>query len=150
MKLYVGNLSFNTSESDLSNLFAQAGTVESCNILTDRDTGRSTPARSSSFTSDTGRCSAPSTARWPFRRTADPSPDFSPRRVKTWYALRSVRAVPAGRPTSCSAVWGRRIAKGALDYRGFACDRALNVSLADSQPLVRSRRSPFSNKDRQT
>ena len=41
MKLYVGNLSFNTSESDLSNLFAQAGTVESCNIITDRDTGRS-------------------------------------------------------------------------------------------------------------
>ena len=41
MKLYVGNLSFNTSESDLSNLFAQAGTVESCSIITDRDTGRS-------------------------------------------------------------------------------------------------------------
>ena len=41
MKLYVGNLSFNTSESDLSNLFGQVGTVESCNIITDRDTGRS-------------------------------------------------------------------------------------------------------------
>ena len=41
MKLYVGNLSFNTSESDLSNLFGQAGTVESCNIITDRETGRS-------------------------------------------------------------------------------------------------------------
>jgi RNA recognition motif-containing protein len=41
MKLYVGNLSFNTSESDLSNLFGQAGTVESCNIIMDRDTGRS-------------------------------------------------------------------------------------------------------------
>jgi RNA recognition motif-containing protein len=41
MKLYVGNLSFNTTESDLNDLFAQAGTVESCRIITDRDTGRS-------------------------------------------------------------------------------------------------------------
>ncbi len=41
MKLYVGNLSFNTSESDLTNLFEQAGTVESCRIITDRETGRS-------------------------------------------------------------------------------------------------------------
>ncbi len=41
MKLYVGNLSFNTNESDLNNLFSQAGTVESCRIITDRDTGRS-------------------------------------------------------------------------------------------------------------
>jgi RNA recognition motif-containing protein len=41
MKLYVGNLSFNTSESDLNELFSQAGTVESCSIITDRDTGRS-------------------------------------------------------------------------------------------------------------
>jgi cold-inducible RNA-binding protein len=41
MKLYVGNLSFNTSENDLQSLFSQAGTVESCRIITDRDTGRS-------------------------------------------------------------------------------------------------------------
>ena len=41
MKLYVGNLSFNTSESDLQDLFSQIGTVESCRIITDRDTGRS-------------------------------------------------------------------------------------------------------------
>ena len=41
MKLYVGNLSFQTNESDLNDLFSQAGTVESCRIITDRDTGRS-------------------------------------------------------------------------------------------------------------
>jgi len=40
-KLYVGNLSFNTSNEDLQELFAQAGTVESTNIIEDRDTGRS-------------------------------------------------------------------------------------------------------------
>ena len=40
-KLYVGNLSFETTETDLDNLFAQAGTVESVRIITDRDTGRS-------------------------------------------------------------------------------------------------------------
>jgi RNA recognition motif-containing protein len=41
MKLYVGNLSFNTSSSDLEELFSQRGTVESANVITDRDTGRS-------------------------------------------------------------------------------------------------------------
>jgi RNA recognition motif-containing protein len=41
MRIYVGNLSFNTSESDLQELFSQAGTVDSCRIITDRDTGRS-------------------------------------------------------------------------------------------------------------
>jgi RNA recognition motif-containing protein len=40
-KLYVGNLSFNTSNEDLQDLFGQAGTVESVNIVEDRDTGRS-------------------------------------------------------------------------------------------------------------
>ena len=40
-KLYVGNLSFQTTEDDLSNLFEQAGSVESVRIITDRDTGRS-------------------------------------------------------------------------------------------------------------
>jgi RNA recognition motif-containing protein len=40
-KIYVGNLSFQTSESDLNNLFAQFGEVESVSIITDRDTGRS-------------------------------------------------------------------------------------------------------------
>ena len=39
-KLYVGNLSFDTQESDLQALFAQAGTVETVNVIRDRDTGR--------------------------------------------------------------------------------------------------------------
>ncbi|MEP6925891.1 MAG: RNA-binding protein [Pyrinomonadaceae bacterium] len=38
-KLYVGNLSFKTTDQDLQDLFAQAGTVQSTNIITDRDTG---------------------------------------------------------------------------------------------------------------
>jgi RNA recognition motif-containing protein len=41
MKLYVGNLSFQTSNEELQQLFAQAGTVESASIIEDRDTGRS-------------------------------------------------------------------------------------------------------------
>lgn len=41
MKLYVGNLSFNTSTQDLSELFGSVGTVESTNIIEDRETGRS-------------------------------------------------------------------------------------------------------------
>jgi RNA recognition motif-containing protein len=41
MKLYVGNLPYNTSEEDLRNLFAQYGNVESVAVITDRDTGRS-------------------------------------------------------------------------------------------------------------
>jgi RNA recognition motif-containing protein len=41
MKLYVGNLSFNTTQQDLEQLFGEIGTVESTNIIEDRDTGRS-------------------------------------------------------------------------------------------------------------
>jgi RNA recognition motif-containing protein len=40
-KLYVGNLSYSTSEDDLRTLFAQAGTVVSAAVITDRDTGTS-------------------------------------------------------------------------------------------------------------
>ena len=40
-KIYVGNLSWNTTESDPSNLFAQYGEVLSARIITDRDTNRS-------------------------------------------------------------------------------------------------------------
>src|SRR5258707_3705211 len=41
MKLYVGNLSFDTSSNELQTLFAQAGTVENVNLIEDRETGRS-------------------------------------------------------------------------------------------------------------
>lgn len=41
VKLYVGNLSFETNEEDLRTLFAQAGTVASVALIKDRDTGRS-------------------------------------------------------------------------------------------------------------
>jgi RNA recognition motif-containing protein len=40
-KLYVGNLSYNTEESSLENLFAQAGPVQSVRVMRDRATGQS-------------------------------------------------------------------------------------------------------------
>src|SRR5512139_2736660 len=40
-KLYVGNLSYSTTEDDLRALFSQAGTVESVELIKDRDTGNS-------------------------------------------------------------------------------------------------------------
>ena len=40
-KLYVGNLSFRVTDDDLFEHFSQLGTVESANIVQDRDTGRS-------------------------------------------------------------------------------------------------------------
>lgn len=40
MKLYVGNLSFNTSESQLRELFAAHGDVTSASLVMDRETGR--------------------------------------------------------------------------------------------------------------
>ena len=40
-KLYVGNLSFETSKDDLQTMFAAAGTVESVAVIEDRETGRS-------------------------------------------------------------------------------------------------------------
>ena len=41
MKLYVGNLSFNIGTQELEEIFGEVGTVESANIIEDRDTGRS-------------------------------------------------------------------------------------------------------------
>ena len=40
-KLYVGNLSYGTTSSDLEQLCAQYGTVQSAEIISDRETGRS-------------------------------------------------------------------------------------------------------------
>ena len=40
-KIYVGNLSFRTTEEELTALFEEVGAVESASIITDRDTGRS-------------------------------------------------------------------------------------------------------------
>lgn len=39
-KIYVGNLPFSAGENDIRSLFSQHGTVESVNVITDRDTGR--------------------------------------------------------------------------------------------------------------
>jgi RNA recognition motif-containing protein len=39
-KLYVGNLSFSTTESELRDLFARHGSVESVKVIMDRETGR--------------------------------------------------------------------------------------------------------------
>jgi cold-inducible RNA-binding protein len=40
-KLYVGNLSYNVNSSDLEQLFGQHGTVQSAEVISDRDSGRS-------------------------------------------------------------------------------------------------------------
>ena len=40
-KLFVGNLSFDTTSADLEALFAEVGTCESASVITDRETGRS-------------------------------------------------------------------------------------------------------------
>lgn len=40
-KLYVGNLSFNVDSDQLNSVFAEVGNVDSANIITDRETGRS-------------------------------------------------------------------------------------------------------------
>ena len=40
-KLYCGNLSYNVSNSDLDQIFGEYGTVQSAEVIMDRDTGRS-------------------------------------------------------------------------------------------------------------
>jgi RNA recognition motif-containing protein len=39
-KLYVGNMSYNTTEDELRALFSQAGTIQAIDMIMDRDTGR--------------------------------------------------------------------------------------------------------------
>ena len=41
MKLYVGNLPWSTTDSDLNEMFGAFGTVESAQVITDRESGRS-------------------------------------------------------------------------------------------------------------
>ena len=41
LNIYVGNLSFDTADTDLEQIFSQHGEVEEVQIITDRDTGRS-------------------------------------------------------------------------------------------------------------
>src|SRR5688572_4732078 len=40
-KLYVGNLSYNVKNADLEQMFAEFGSVQSAEVIVDRDTGRS-------------------------------------------------------------------------------------------------------------
>ena len=40
-KLFVGNLSFDTTSDEIRDLFSVVGPVESCNVVRDRETGRS-------------------------------------------------------------------------------------------------------------
>lgn len=40
-RLYIGNLSYDTSSDELNTLFSEIGTVESCRLITDLETGRS-------------------------------------------------------------------------------------------------------------
>jgi RNA recognition motif-containing protein len=52
MKLYVGNLSYDTSESDLRDLFTPFGEPDSARIIMDRDSGRSKGFGFVEFTND--------------------------------------------------------------------------------------------------
>jgi cold-inducible RNA-binding protein len=40
-RLFVGNLSYETTSDEIRDLFSEVGAVESCQVITDRDTGRS-------------------------------------------------------------------------------------------------------------
>jgi RNA recognition motif-containing protein len=40
-KIYIGNLSYTVDSNQLADLFAQVGTVDSANVIMDRDSGRS-------------------------------------------------------------------------------------------------------------
>ena len=51
-KIYIGNLSYNASEDDLRDFFSQYGNIESCNLIIDRDSGRSKGFAFITFSSD--------------------------------------------------------------------------------------------------
>ncbi|MEP6776940.1 MAG: RNA-binding protein [Chthoniobacterales bacterium] len=51
-KLYVGNLSFNTTETDLQDMFAQAGPVQEVTLMQDKFTGKSRGFAFVTMTSD--------------------------------------------------------------------------------------------------
>jgi RNA recognition motif-containing protein len=57
-KLYVGNLTFSATESDLREMFAPFGAVESVSLVTDRDTGRSRGFGFVEMTNDTEAAAA--------------------------------------------------------------------------------------------
>jgi hypothetical protein len=64
-KLYVGNLSYGTTDSDLQNLFGSHGTVQSAQVIMDRDTGGGgpTPVSSEFERPAPGPCPGPQSAR---------------------------------------------------------------------------------------
>jgi cold-inducible RNA-binding protein len=51
-KIFIGNLSFNTSKEDLEQEFAQYGEITEAKLITDRDTGRSRGFAFITFTTD--------------------------------------------------------------------------------------------------
>ncbi len=51
-KLYVGNLSYNATEAQIRELFAQVGEITEVNVITDRDTGKSKGFAFVTMTSD--------------------------------------------------------------------------------------------------
>ena len=57
-KLYVGNLAFSTTETDLREMFAPYGAVESASLVTDRETGRSRGFGFIEMTNDTEAAAA--------------------------------------------------------------------------------------------
>merc|ERR1711935_1183837 len=81
VKLYVGNLSYNTTEDSLRDIFAQSGEVTDCSLVTDRESGRprgfgfiTMPSADAQKNFERERSSAPwkqrrRTWRWTWRRT---------------------------------------------------------------------------------
>ncbi len=58
MNIYVGNLSFRSTEDDLRDVFSEFGDVESVKIITDRETGRSRGFAFVEMSSDEGATNA--------------------------------------------------------------------------------------------